>query len=1397
MGKPKKLEGRKNFDEWKGETKAWLSTKGHWKCFEGVETDADKNFLAIQALNLTLTAPLYAYTDEQTLAKRAWDAICTAFEDSGIGRRVDLLKQLVSLKQNDCESMEDYVHKMVLLSRKVKKAGLEIGDEVVAALMLAGLPDEYRPMVMAIENSSKKLTSDYVQTQLLQEVSFQKPIEAGAAALIAKKRNPHNNARRKSQHQKSKQQPNNSETVTCYVCGKKGHYASKCEHRKGDTDQMMLCSFVAHTNSSSEWFIDSGASAHMTSSQRNMIHVQPPANNEIVVGNNSRLEVQCAGDINIKISDEQTTRNTTLKNVLCIPGICANLLSVSQMAKHGCTVVFDSECCKVFNAKWDLIAKAPLVDDLYRLKCSMDRTPTAMIAVDKQLWHRRMGHSCDTNLEKVKSAVTGIEYTNGSSEACVTCVQGKQTRASFNESQNRASGVLDLVHSDVAFMPSNSFGGAKYFVTFVDDYSRKVFVYPMKQKNEVYDLFVQFKSFVEKQTGRSIKVLRTDNGTEYCNKSFDSLSKKSGILHQRTVPHTPEQNGVAERMNRTIMDKVRCMLIDSKLDNKFWAEATSTAVYLINRIPCRGMKHVTPEERWSGAKPDLSSLRVFGCRAMAHIPKAQRTKLDVKSIQCIFVGYSEQSKAYRLYNPKTRNVLVSRDVVFIESDENKVIEIPDKTNRSALSSKNNKIDETVSSDDDSSDNSSDYDSSDTESDDSDSDTEFSEAVASFSEANRNQSPASANIAKHSTPTSSNPRNNNNNESESQLDASLIIIDDTIIEADRASETIGEQNESNYVDVNEANNDSSEAMTSVNSSNASLIETEFDVAASELEIVPRPFSVEKGIGNLCESNARKAIGLYAMLAAATEDVQEPKSYREAIQCDEARRWEEAMACEYHSLIENDTWEMCDLPNGRKAIANKWVFKVKRSATGVIERYKARLVVKGYSQVRGIDYDETYSPVARYSSIRFLLAMAAKYQLIIHQMDAVTAFLQGELAEEIYMTQPEGFDDNSKRVCRLMRPLYGLKQSSRAWNSKLNDVLTERLKFNRSSVDQCIYFKHSQQNTIVLAVWVDDLMIFSSNGTMCTKLKNDLQAHFKMKDLGEVKSLLGMNITRNVNGSISIDQRHYIETVLRRFKMENCNPVASPMEGGDQRVSDEMCPRNAAEQQEMDAIPYQAAIGSLMYAAQISRPDICYAVCTLSRYNNNYGREHWTAAKRVLRYLKGTIDVKLTFQPNGSGEMVGFCDADHAGDRDRRRSTSGYVFTIQGGAISWASKRQRTTALSTTEAEFMSMVSAVQEALWLKRFECEMFLNASKTITLYGDNQGALALAKHKGYHARTKHIDVRKYFIEDHLLREGGNDDDIKIKLEYISTNQMTADILTKPMSSAMINRFAPEFGLGK
>lgn len=1341
MVKPIKLEGRKNYDSWRVEAKAYLAVKGHWKCFDGTETNEDKNFLAIQSLNLLISSSLYTYTENCTTAKQAWDTIKAAFEDTGIGRRVDLLKQLVGLKQCECESMEEYVHKMMQMSTKVTKAGLQIGDDVVASLMLAGLPDEYRPMVMALENSTKVLTTDLVQNRLLQEVTYDKSNGAEGSALMAKGRF------------KNKNKKKSSANVICFACDEPGHFANKCPKRKNKSEQLFLSSFVAKSDGAHEWFIDSGASAHMVRNDHNLCNVREPASNDITIGNNSKLNVKCAGDKNIAIGSDTNTVKVT--NVLCIPDICANLMSVSQMAKRGNTLVFDKECCKIFDCDKNLIAKAPLIDDLYKLTCLPERNATALVAIDKQLWHRRLGHSCDANLIKVKNAVIGIDFTNNNDEKCVICVKGKQTRESFNNSTNRAAGVLDVVHSDVAFVPNKSFGGAKCFVTFIDDYSRKVFLYPMKHKNEVYDNFHKFKTFVENQTGRTIKILRTDNGTEYVNNKFESLTTKYGIMHQRTVPHTPEQNGVAERMNRTIIEKVRCMLLDSGLNASFWAEAASTAAYLINRIPCRDMVNETPEERWSNVKPDLSSLRIFGCRAMMHVPKVQRKKLDAKSVECLMMGYCEHSKAYRLFNSATKKVIVGRDVVFIEPNANEVNVFTNKTNELSSKDSNDNGSRHINTNN----GASNCDSDDNDSDDYDSDDNDSESDADFSEAIIDNNHILANVAP------------NTDVDENDTTNAIEIDDNTNANA-----------VSSYIDLSEASDGD-------NSMYSSFTETDFDVAASEVFIVQTPFN------NPIESaGARNALGLYAMLAAATNDVCEPKTYDQAIRCEESGKWKNAMVSEFRSLIDNDTWELCTLPPERNAIDCKWVYKIKRNAQGEIDRYKARLVIKGYSQVKGIDYDETYSPVARYSSIRFLLAMAAKFNLIIHQMDAVSAFLQGDLQEEIYMRQPDGTNDNTGRVCRLKRALYGLKQSSRVWNDKLNDVLKNKLKFIRSSIDQCIYFKHSNQNTIILAVWVDDIMIFASNATMCTKLKFDLASHFQMKDLGEAKSLLGMNISHQSDGSISIDQQHYISTVLQRFNMQDCKPASTPLDINE-KLSKEMCPKTNAEQQQMAKIPYQEAIGCLMYAAHISRPDICFAVSVLSRYNTNYGPAHWSAVKRVLRYLKGTIELKLTFRHSGFGEMVGYCDADWAGDLDKRRSTTGYVFQAQGGAISWATRSQPTIALSSTEAEFMSMAAAIQEALWLKRFEREIFLEAPSTIVLYCDNQGALHLAKNQNYHARTKHIDVRKYFIQENLHNENNLESDIKMNLLYKPTAEMVADILTKAVNQNKLEKFFPEFGL--
>lgn len=523
-----------------------------------------------------------------------------------------------------------------------------------------------------------------------------------------------------------------------------------------------------------------------------------------------------------------------------------------------------------------------------------------------------------------------------------------------------------------------------------------------------------------------------------------------------------------------------------------------------------------------------------------------------------------------------------------------------------------------------------------------------------------------------------------------------------------------------------------------------------------------------------------------LQALETSTGDPETVQEAMSSDAAKLWKSAMVEEFDSLQQNQTWRLTELPTGKTPIKCKWVFRTKCDASGQVIRHKARLVVKGYSQKEGIDYQETFSPVVRYTSIRFLLAMATKYDLNIRQMDVVTAFLHGELKETIYMEQPQGFNDGSDRVCKLQRSLYGLKQSSRVWNEKLNGVL---LKFGlkRSNADQCIYYLIAGDKMLFVAIYVDDVLIFTNDDQIENRLKEELCGNFRMKDLGDASSVLGIRISRDRRaGTIAIDQTQYIANVLKRFGMDGANPVVTPLDMN-QKISSNLCPSTRKQQTEMANVPYKQAIGCLLFASQITRPDINFAVNLFCRYTINPGQAHWAAIKRVLRYLKGTIDKKLVYRKS-SDDIVGFCDADWASDLDQRKSTTGYVFIMQGAAVSWASRRQHTVALSTTEAEFMALTAAIQETIWLKRLEHELFGVAMGTMTLHCDNKGALQLALNASYSSRTKHVDIKANFIREKL-------DNKIIKLEYISTDEMLADILTKGMVGRKQVFFCKQIGL--
>ena len=749
---------------------------------------------------------------------------------------------------------------------------------------------------------------------------------------------------------------------------------------------------------------------------------------------------------------------------------------------------------------------------------------------------------------------------------CEDCIFGKQKKVSFTKiGKTPKAERLELVHTDVwGPSPVSSLAGSLY-VTFIDDSTRKLWVYFLKKKSEVFDTFRKWKVMVENETGLKIKRVRSDNGGEYRDNRFREFCANNGIKMEKTIPMTPQQNGVAERMNRTLNERARSMRIHAGLPKMFWAEAVNTAAYLINRGPSIPLDGKIPEEVWSGKEVNLSHLRVFGCISYVHIDSAERSKLDAKSNKCVFVGYGGDEFGYRFWDYENRKIIRSRDVIFNEN---------------------------------------------------------------------------------------------------------VMYKDRSIAKSSSSSTEAETKE--FVEFEEISGNN------VQISPEAVQEEPGTPALRRSSIIPKPIQ-------------RYSPSLHYLLLS---DSGEPECYDQAMQVEDSVKWESAMKDEMDSLMSNQTWELAELPPGKKALHNKWVYRIKEEHDGN-KRYKARLVVKGFQQKEGVDYNEIFSPVVKLTTIRLVLKIVAAENLHLEQLDVKTVFLHGDLEEELYMRQPEGFikEDKKNLVCRLKKSLYGLKQAPRQWYKKFDSFMSSH-GFTRCQADHCCYFKKIDNNFIILLLYVDDMLVAGSNRQEIVNLKLKLSKQFEMKDRGAAKQILGMRIQRDTNSrTLLLSQDKYINKVLSRFNMQNAKVVSTPL-GVHFRLSKEQSPKTEEERAYMAKVPYASAIGSLIYVMVCTRPDIAQAVGAVSRYMNNPGKLHWEAVKWILRYLRGTTSKALCFK-GGDMVLTGYVDADLAGNVDIRRSTTGYVYTLGGTAVSWGSQLQKIVALSTTEAEYVAVTEASKE------------------------------------------------------------------------------------------------------
>ena len=498
---------------------------------------------------------------------------------------------------------------------------------------------------------------------------------------------------------------------------------------------------------------------------------------------------------------------------------------------------------------------------------------------------------------------------------------------------------------------------------------------------------------------------------------------------------------------------------------------------------------------------------------------------------------------------------------------------------------------------------------------------------------------------------------------------------------------------------------------------------------------------------------------------------PKTFRSALA---DPHWRAAMEEEYSTLLSNNTWDLIPRPPGANVVIGKWIFRHKYLADGSLDRYKARWVLRGFTQRPGVDYDETFSPVVKPATVRTVLSLALSRNWPVHQLDVKNAFLHGTLSETVYCSQPSGFVDSAHPdfVCRLNKSLYGLKQAPRAWYSRFASHLL-KLGFVEAKSDTSLFIYRQGQNTVYLLLYVDDIVLTASSSALLRHTIVALQQEFSMKDLGPLHHFLGISVAQHSDG-LFMSQRQYTLDILERAGMTDCKSCSTPV--------DTQAKVSAADGPPVsDATNYRSLTGALQYLT-FTRPDITYAVQQVCLHMHDPREPHLSAVKRILRYMRGTLDHGLLLRHGAASELTVYTDADWAGCPDTRKSTSGYAVFLGDNLVSWSSKRQNTVSRSSAEAEYRAVANGVAEACWLRQLLHELHHPLQKSTLVYCDNVSAVYLSSNPVQHQRTKHVE-----IDLHFVRERVSTGDVRVL--HVPTTSQFADIFTKGLPTSVFAEF--------
>lgn len=824
---------------------------------------------------------------------------------------------------------------------------------------------------------------------------------------------------------------------------------------------------------------------------------------------------------------------------------------------------------------------------------------------------------------------------------------------------------------------------------------------------------MSFHAYVTTQFSRPILSFQTDNGREFDNTILRSFFSTKGIVFRLSCPYTSQQNGKAERILRTLNDSVRTLLLHASMPYHFWAEALATATYLLNRRPCKPKQLITPYELLYDSPPDYQHLRVFGCLCFPNMAATSPHKLAPRSAACVFLGYPPDHKGYRCYIPSTRRVIISRHVYFDEQ----CFPFAQQSGRQATAPV---IPEDPACD----------------------------ALNSLARRTPNTFPvpcATGALRVRHPPA-------------------------PVISEDPACDTLHSLPHSAPHVMPVPCATGAQCATSPPPSPSRPAHTNspdgIPSIMSEQSSVPIHPMVTRSRDDIFQPNPRYA---HVTIAPAPSPI--PTSVRVALH---DPHWKAAMQEEYDALVANETWRLVPRPHHANVVTGKWIFRHKTRADGTLERYKARWVVRGFSQRPGIDYDETFSPVVKPATIRTVLTLAASRGWPVHQLDVKNAFLHGVLDEQVFCLQPAGFIDKSRpdHVCLLSKSLYGLKQAPRAWFTRFANF-ARQIGFTSARSDASLFILRQGTATAFLLLYVDDIVLTASSDKFLRAVIDKLHAEFKMKDLGPLHYFLGIHVTRSPTGFF-LSQHKYAEDLLERACMANCKPAGTPIDTK---------PKLAVDTGHRVTNPseYRSLAGALQYLT-MTQLDLAYAVQQVCLHMHDPRNCHLALIKRILRYVRGTTRFGLQLHASPSTTIYAYSDADWAGCPDTRRSTSGYCVYIGDSLVSWSSKRQPTVSRSSAEAEYRAVANAVAECCWLRQLLTELHCVITKATIVYCDNVSAVYMAANPVHHRRTKHIELDIHFVREKVALG-------QFRVLHVPTGQQFADVMTKGLPTATFNDF--------